>query len=90
MTFRLRGTHRQAVDPALLPIGFRKVAYRDHGRHAIARRPAANAGATNGREPLPIVETRKAAWHLAREETIATATVPATCRAECVGAVQRQ
>jgi hypothetical protein len=47
MTFRLRGAHRQAVDPVLLPIGFRKVTYRDHGRHAIARRSAANAGATN-------------------------------------------
>ena len=28
MNFRLRGTHRQAVDPALLPIGFRKVSCR--------------------------------------------------------------
>jgi hypothetical protein len=28
MTFRLRGTHRRAVDPALLAIGFRKVSCR--------------------------------------------------------------
>jgi hypothetical protein len=28
MSFRLRRTHRQAVDPALLPIGFHKVSYR--------------------------------------------------------------
>jgi hypothetical protein len=28
MTFRPRRTHRQAVDPALLAIGFRKVSYR--------------------------------------------------------------